>query len=124
MTDSNKQKMHPYERTEPLLFSIDGNTMCTVWTMPVSWEPPVIVSAIGKNRYTHSLLVVARMVRIGVIHYEMMESAIQDFGRKSGRDGVKPLMDGYCSQILEGPITDIQDVGDHSLVFIEVRCWE
>lgn len=118
-----KSNFKPFERQVPLLFSTRGNTLCTVWTMPISWEPSIIVSSIGHARHTFDLLEIQSPAQVGVIKPECVEQAIQVFGRQSGRDVVKPSMDSYCSHICKGVITRVMNVGDHALVFVRVQEW-
>jgi len=96
------------------------------WVMPASWDPPLLVAAVGQRRHTHDFIVRRGAFAVNLLRPEQLPLARQ-FGLSSGRDVDKfashPWYSGVTgSPILEGSagyldcrVVDRFQAGDHTL---------
>ena len=110
------------------------NFMPAAWFYPVSASPPLFAVAVGKQRFTYSLIKSSGYFAVSTIPFEAKEK-IEKFGRTSGRDGDKFAVWGFkkekCEHIpsvavsegletFELKVINELEIGDHSLFIGEL----
>ncbi|MGC8924244.1 MAG: flavin reductase family protein [Candidatus Micrarchaeia archaeon] len=108
------------------------SVMAADWCTPLSFEPKLFGVAVGKKRFTHSLIVHSKSFAINLVSPEMKEKMII-CGTKSGKDIDKFRIAGLGKE--EGKLTVLVsdspasiecrvikeiDVGDHTFFVGEV----
>ena len=128
--------LYPYNGT---LVSCQGksgppNALAIAWVMPVSVNPPMLVFAIRKDRYSYKLLEEAKEFVVNIAGFDLADRVLY-FGRRSGKDVDKFKATGLttrkakkvgapivseCVAHVECRLADIIPKGDHALVIGEV----
>lgn len=62
--------------------------MVACWSMPTSFDPPMVAVSISPERYTHSLIEESKAFTLAVVTKDIAEDALY-LGHHSGRDGDK-----------------------------------
>ncbi|MEW6328487.1 MAG: flavin reductase family protein [Candidatus Micrarchaeota archaeon] len=110
------------------------NIITLAWAMPASFEPPLVAIAIGKTRYSHSLV---RTCKEFVVNFPGESLARETLlcGSISGRnknkfeeakltpmraEKVKPPVIKECARALECRVAKEIDAGDHTIFIGEV----
>ncbi len=105
------------------------NVMVAAWHTPVSVKPPIVAVCISPGRYTHSLILKTREFTLNIPPPSMKE-AVEVAGSRSGKDfdksslfkfspavKVKPPIIADAIGSIECELSQVIDVGDHSIVF-------
>jgi len=128
--------LYPYNGT---LVSCQGksgppNALAIAWVMPVSVNPPMLVFAIRKDRYSYKLLEEAKEFVVNIAGFDLADRVLY-FGRRSGKDVDKFKATGLttrkakkvgapivseCVAHVECRLAEIIPKGDHALLIGEV----
>lgn len=115
------------EKTKP-------NIITLAWTMPTSFDPPLVAVSIGKNRFSHEIVNDSREFVINVPSKEILEEVMLS-GTRSGRNTnkfeetgltpikskkVKPPRIKECGAHLECKVVDSIQTGDHTIFIGEI----
>jgi len=111
-----------------------SNALAIAWIMPVSLNPPMLVFAIRKERYSYKLLEQAREFVVNIAGFDLARQVLH-CGRKSGKHVDKfketgltagkakrvdvPIING-CVAHVECRVAETIPKGDHVLVIGEV----
>ena len=129
-------KLHPLQCV--FVVSVDEkgkpNGMTASWFFQTSFEPPMVAVAIGKDRFTYSLIKDSKEFVIAIPNKKLIKTALI-FGHTSGKDtdkfeksGVKtakakcirsPLI-AEATLNYECKVVNMIDTGDHSIFIGEV----
>ncbi len=107
------------------------NGMTAAWVSQVSFEPVLVMVAIGKERHTHKMIEGSGLFSINVLDENQIDLA-KHFGFKSGKDidkfsdipyetiasGCPVLKD--CLVYLECKVVGAYEAGDHTLFVGEI----
>lgn len=109
----------------------DINGLSVAWMSQVSWDPPLVMVAIGKVNYTHDFIKESKVFAISILSQNMKDMA-KLFGLKSGRDINKfqdityefkksgsPIISD-CLAYLDCKVLKSFDVGDHTIFVGEI----
>lgn len=111
-----------------------ANVMTVAWIMPVSVNPPMLVTSIRAERYTYTLINESGSFAVNVPSFEKAKEVLM-CGRKSGREVDKfkearftiekgratdtPIIK-ECIAHIECKVANMSKVGDHMLIVGEV----
>lgn len=113
---------------------VKSNIITLGWHCPLSSKPPLVGIAVGKTRFSHSLIKEGREFVISIPAEDMLEKVLL-IGSKSGRDvdkfsefkltplqaeAVKPPLIKECPINTECRVVSELDAGDHTLFVGEV----
>ncbi|MGQ9468263.1 MAG: flavin reductase family protein [Nitrososphaerales archaeon] len=105
------------------------NIIPVAWTMPTSFDPPMVAVSIALTRYSHKLIEETREFVINIPTKELVKH-IDYLGSVSGRDvnkfkaskltplpakKVKPPLIGECVAHIECELASKLDTGDHTI---------
>jgi flavin reductase (DIM6/NTAB) family NADH-FMN oxidoreductase RutF len=128
--------LHPYNAT---LVSCEGrtgppNVLAIAWVMPVSTNPPILVFAIRRERYSYKLLEETKEFIINIAGFDLAGPVLY-CGRKSGKNVEKFKAAGLtmgkarkvsvpivneCVAHIECRVAETIPKGDHMLVIGDV----
>jgi flavin reductase (DIM6/NTAB) family NADH-FMN oxidoreductase RutF len=134
--DEFSRLLHPLNATLITCQGKDGetNALAIAWIVPVSTNPPMLVFAVKKERYSYKLLEQTREFVVNIAEFGMARQVLY-CGRKSGREVNKFKETGLtvgrgkkvsipiineCVAHLECRVEDMIPTGDHVLVVGEV----
>jgi len=122
-----------YPRPIVMITCIDGsgkpNIIPVAWTMPTSFDPPMVATSIALKRYSHKLIKETREFVINIPTKELVKH-IDYLGSVSGKDvdkfeasnltpllakKVKPPLIGECVAHIECELASELDTGDHTI---------
>ncbi|MCP8307620.1 MAG: flavin reductase family protein [archaeon] len=122
-----------YPRPMVLITCIDSsgkpNIIPVAWTMPISFNPPMVAISIALTRYSHKLIKETREFVINIPTKELVKH-IDYLGSVSGKDvdkfkasnltalpakKVKPPLIGECVAHIECELVSKLDTGDHTI---------
>lgn len=122
-----------YPRFMVLITCIDGsgkpNIIPVAWTMPTSFDPPMVAVGIASTRYSHKLIKETREFVINIPTKELVKQ-IDYLGSVSGKDvdkfkvsnltalpakKVKTPLIGECVAHIECELASKFDTGDHTI---------
>ncbi len=122
-----------YPRPIVLITCIDSsgrpNIIPVAWTMPTSFNPPIVAISVALARYSHKLITEGREFVINVPTKELVKD-IDYLGSVSGKDvdkfkasnltalpanKVKPPLIGECVAHIECELVSKLDTGDHTI---------
>lgn len=122
-----------YPRLIVLITSIDGsgkpNIIPVAWTMPTSFNPPLIAISIALTRYSYKLIKDSREFVINIPTKKLV-NIIDYLGSVSGKDvdkfkeskltalpakKVKPPLIGECAAHIECKVESTLNTGDHTI---------
>lgn len=110
------------------------NVMTAAWQMPVSFQPLLVATAIGKGRFSHKLILESREFVMNIPHIKMIEDVIC-CGSHSGKNTDKFKICNFTplkGQIVNAPIIkecigniecklySHHEAGDHTIFVGEV----
>ena len=114
------------------------NIMVAAWHSPISFDPPLYAIAIGKDKFSHSLIKKSGEFGVNFVDSKI-EEAVLCCGRTSGKDKDKfescsltrkkaekikaPLVEEAVAWY-ECRVVDESDTGDHTLFIGEVLSWQ
>lgn len=112
-----------------------ANAITLAWSMPTSFNPPMVVISVAPSRFSHRLIEETGEFVVNVPTVELMEK-VYLIGTKSGRDvdklglakltvkparKVKPPIIDECVAHLECRVVNQVATGDHTLFIGEVK---
>ncbi|MBI5229216.1 flavin reductase family protein [Candidatus Micrarchaeota archaeon] len=121
-----------------LVTSTDGkeknNIIAVDWAMPVSFEPFLVVIAVGRCRYSHKLISKTKQYVLCIPPYELKEAVVYcgthhgdevDKFKETGltqlkAEKVKAPLIKECIACVECKVVKAVDAGDHTLFVGEV----
>lgn len=128
--------MHP--RNVVLVTSVDAsgrpNIITLAWSVPVSFNPPLVAINVAPERYSHDLILNQREFTVNIPTMEIAKETLF-CGRRSGRDydkfketkltavpakNVKPPLIKECAAHLECRLHSHHAAGDHTIFVGEV----
>ncbi len=110
------------------------NIITLAWSMPASFEPPLVAIAIGKTRYSHKLVSARREFVVNFPGESLSRETLM-CGSISGKskdkfeeakltpmsaEKVKPHVIKECARALECKVVKEVDAGDHTIFIGEV----
>jgi flavin reductase (DIM6/NTAB) family NADH-FMN oxidoreductase RutF len=134
--DEFSRLLHPFNATLVTCQEKNGppNALAIAWIMPVSLNPPTLVFAIRKERYSYKLLEQAREFVVNMPGFDLARQVLY-CGRKSGKDVDKFEKTGLtagkarkvsvpivneCVAHIECRVAETIPKGDHVLVIGKV----
>ncbi len=134
-----------YRLLHPKLVTVIGasahgetNFMPASWVMPASFDPPLLVAAVGEERYTLGLILDSGEMTVNPVGPNLIP-LVEELGSLSGREADKASLAGTLAAekvsapclpgalaCIEARLRSTHPAGDHVLVVAEVvaaRAW-